>query len=575
MQGQIGKYTILKEIGKGGMGVVYLARDSESGRKIALKTLLPESTRNLNYIDRFRREANAVSQLDHPHIVKVHEIGEEDGLHYFAMEYLAGPTLGSLLKQKGRFPPARAARVIIDIADALDLAHSRGIIHRDVKPDNIMADEDGVFKIMDFGIARIEEGTRLTMTGSVMGTPEYMSPEQASGTAIDRRTDIYSLGVVFYELLTGRLPFKGGTAMEVLHMHLTRAPESPKLLNPEIPGNLAHVVSKMLEKQPADRYDSFRHVINAISQAVPQNMRAELEAPTKIIEAKPARAGEGERPGPRVRERIVIETPARIRAVLAASIVINLALFGYIWLRPGGAPARGPASRPAFAINGRMFASPAISDDTLFLGAEDGTLYACELGTGRAKWTFKTNDKITAAPLVDGDAVYIGSWDGYVYALDAREGGRIIWKFDTGGCVFTAPALMDGTLYVCTREGTVFAIDAETGKAKWTDKTSGSASNGSAKLSPTLKDGVLFVPSGESRLVAYRAADGKRLTDLPTARMKTSAVVDGQKVYFVTFDDSAGRDELRVVEYEAGQSGPGFAWGLSRTNALQPEETSR
>lgn len=572
MQGQIGKYAILKEIGKGGMGVVYLARDAESGRKVAIKTLLPESTHSLQYIERFRREAKAVSQLDHPHIIKVYEIGEHDGLQYFAMEYLAGPTLGSLLKQKGRLSPAQAARIIVDMADALDLAHSRGIIHRDVKPDNIMADEDGVFKIMDFGIARIEEGTRLTVTGSVMGTPEYMSPEQASGTATDRRTDIYSLGVVFYELLTGRLPFKGVTAMEVLHMHLTRAPESPKLLNPEIPGNLAHVVSKMLEKQPAGRYDSFRHVINAVSQAIPQNMRAELDAPTKVIEAGPARdgAGEGERRGPRVRERIIVETPARIRAVLAASIVLNLALFGYIWLRPGGVPAKRPAARPAFAIGGQMFASPAISDDTLFLGAEDGTLYACELGTGRTRWTFKTNDKITAAPVVDGDAVYVGSWDGHVYALDAGEGGRVIWKFDTGGCVFTTPVIRDATLYICTREGMVFAIDAETGKEKWRDKTAGAT-----KFSPTVQDGLLLVPSGESRLVAYRAADGKRLTDLPTARMKTSAVVDGQKVYFVTFDDSEGRDGLRVVEYETGQSGSGFGWGLSRTNALQPEETSR
>ncbi len=462
----------------------------------------------------------------------------------------------------------QAASIIIDMADALDLAHARGVIHRDVKPDNIMADEEGVFKIMDFGIARIEEGTRLTVTGSIMGTPEYMSPEQASGATADRRTDIYSLGVVLYELVTGRLPFRGENAMEVLQMHLTRTPESPKLLNPEIPGNLAGVISRMLEKQPANRYDSFRHVINAISQAIPQNVRAELHAPTKVIEAKPTHSIAPEHPGRRVRERVIVETPARIRVLLAASIIMNLVLFGYVIFGPGKESEAGRPIRPAFAVGGQMFAPPVASDNTLFLGTEEGTLYACELATGKTKWTFKTKDKITAAPVVDGDRIYLGSWDQYVYALDIKEGGRVIWRTDTGGCVFAAPVLQDGTLYVCTRQGMVFAIDAETGKEKWRDN-SGTAT----KFSPTLKEGLLFVSSDENRLVAYRATDGRRLADLPATHIKSPAVLAGRKAYIVTFNEAAGQDELRVVEYENGQSQQELRWGRSWGNSLEPPQT--
>jgi outer membrane protein assembly factor BamB/predicted Ser/Thr protein kinase len=570
LEKQIGKYTLVKEIGKGGMGVVYLAHDAESGRQVALKILPSELTRNPQYVERFRREAKAVSQLDHPHIIKVYEIGEQQGLHFFAMEYLSGPTLGAALKRNGRLPVPKAVQITIDIADALDLAHSHGIIHRDVKPDNILSDESGIFKIMDFGIARIEEGTRLTVTGSIMGTPEYMSPEQASGVTADRRTDIYSLGVVLYELVTGRLPFKGENAMEILQMHLTRAPESPKLINPEIPGNLANVIQKMLEKQAANRFDSFRHVINALGQAIPQNMRSTLEAPTREIAVGTARAParEHERSGPRVRERIIIETPATIKTALAASIILNFALFGYLLLRPGGFPAKKSAARPVFAIGGQMFAPPALSDDTLFLGTEDGTLYACDLQTGERKWTFKAGDKLTASPVVDRNRVYIGSWDHYIYALDSKDGGRVIWKVDTGGCVFATPVLQDGTLYACTREGNVFAIDTETGNERWHD-----ASGGTTKLSPTLKDGLLFVPFTDGGLTAYRVSDGKRIANLPAGKVKTSAAVTDGKLFFVTFNDAIGSDELRIVEYEAEQQQ--LRWGRSRGIALLPPQRGR
>jgi len=542
------------------MGVVYLARDLDSGTKVALKVLPPELTRNIKYVERFRREAQAVSHLEHPNIIKVYEIGEQDGVHYFAMEYLGGPNLRTLLKERKRISVPEAVQIIVQIADALDLAHSRGVVHRDVKPDNIMANEDGVFKIMDFGIAHTEEGTRLTVTGTIMGTPEYMSPEQASGTAVDRRTDIYALGIVLYEMLTGKVPFRGDTAIEVLQMHLTKIPESPKLLNPEIPGNLASVIAKMIEKQAANRYDSFRHVINALSQAMPDSMRTTIGVAVKDIKPKVDRLKEGR--GPRVRERIIIQTPAAVRVALAASMILNIALFGYFLFRPASAKEKREPVRPAFAIGGQTFAPPAVSDGTLFLASEEGSLYAYDLHSGNAKWSFRAGDKITAAPLVDRNRVYIGSWDQHVYALDAADNGKLIWKANAGGCVFATPVLSNGTLYVCTREGKVLAIDAETGAEKWKDDT-----KSATRFSPTLCGSALLVPSDERRLFAYEAADGSRIGNLATDRVKSPVVAAGREFYLVTFKDSTGQDELSAFQMEK-QSGQEFQFGKPRVTAL-------
>jgi predicted Ser/Thr protein kinase len=543
-------------MGKGGMGVVYRAREIDTGREVALKVLAPELSRNATYIERFRREAKAVSRLDHPHIIKVYDVGETGGVYYFAMEYLAGPTLSDVLRQRGRLPVTEAVSIIVDIADAIDLAHLHGIIHRDIKPDNIMADEGGSFRIMDFGIAHMQEGTQLTVTGTIMGTPEYMSPEQSSGGAVDERSDIYSLGIVLYELLTGSVPFSGETAVEVLQMHRTKIPESPKLLNPDIPGRLAGVIDKMVEKNPANRYASFRHVINAIGQAIPPSVRTLVAAPTKQVQPKPVM--KRERPGRRVRERVLLQTPTRVRIALASSILLNVLLFVCLTLRSGGPPESAKPMHSAFAIGGQMFAPPVVSDETIYLGAEDGTLYACELLSGDIQWTFKAGDKITAAPLIDGDRVYIGSWDQYVYALDAAA-GEMIWKTRIDGLVFATPVLHHETLYVCTREGGVFAIDTETGKEKWSSR-----SGGSAKFSPSVQSGTVFVASDEGRLVAYRTIDGKPIGSLPTGHMKSSAVTSGQNIYFVAYDNTRGRDELCSVEI-----GPDAAGWLTRLGRLR------
>jgi len=547
---QIGKYRLLKELGRGGMGEVYLAKDTEIGEKIALKILPPELTRSPQYVERFRREASAVSRLDHPHIIKVYEVGEDEGMHFIAMEYLGGAPLSSLIQKRGSLPIPEAAKIIIDVAEALDFAHSSGVIHRDIKPDNILSDEKGEFKVMDFGIARMEEGTQLTVTGTIMGTPEYMSPEQASGRKVDQRTDIYSLGIVFYELLTGKVPFHAETALEVIQMHIARAPESPRAHNPEIPGNVAAIIDKMVEKNPADRYASFRHMINALARAVPKAATASPRAVAGPV--KPGKARPEDKAGPRVRERVVLQVPTSVRIALVLSIALNIGLFALFLFRPTARPQE--PMRPSFTIGGQIIAPPTMGGKTMYIGAQDGTLYACNLHTGIVDWMFETGGQITAAPVVDGDRVYVGSWDKHLYALDSSAGGMLIWKVNVGDIIPAAPTLSDGTLFVTTRKGAVYALDPETGARKWEDNA-----GGNGNLSPSAHGGVLFI-DGKRKLLAYDAAGGRRLGGFAVARMKTSPVRVGDRFYYVRYDDEAGVDELRAFEVQSDLSQNRLRW---------------
>jgi hypothetical protein len=329
---------------------------------------------------------------------------------------------------------------------------------------------------MDFGIARMTEGTQLTMTGTIIGTPEYMSPEQAGGKKVDQRTDIYSLGIVFYEMLTWKVPFHAETALEVIQMHLTQTPESPKTLNPEIPGNLTAIIGKMVEKNPADRYASFRHMVNAISQAVPKTMMKSAGAHTMAIQPKkgrPAKERMAEKAGPRAREQVVLQVPTSLKVALGLSIVLNIVLFG-MYMIGQSSSGNERQVQSSFDLGGQVFAPPVEADGIMYIGARDGTLYACDLHSGRVEWTFSTGNQITAAPLVDGDRVYVCSWDKHVYALDGSAGGSLAWKVNVGDTVDNAPVLLEGALYVATRNGSVYALDAATGATHWRDKTSAS-----------------------------------------------------------------------------------------------------
>ena len=252
---KIGRYKILGELGRGAMGIVYRAQDPALDRVVALKTIIlaDDAEGREEYQKRFFLEAKAAGKLTHPSIVTTYDFGEQDGVAYLAMELLEGTDLRSRLKE-GALPPAEAVEVARQVAEGLGFAHERGIVHRDVKPGNIMLLERGRAKIMDFGLARMRAADHKTVTGMVLGTPKYMSPEQVAGSPVDQRSDLFSLGIVLYEMLTGSRLFGAEDMTQIMHNVTYQEHEPPTRLKPELPAMLDFVVARALKKDPASRY---------------------------------------------------------------------------------------------------------------------------------------------------------------------------------------------------------------------------------------------------------------------------------------------------------------------------------
>src|SRR5215472_7695376 len=252
----VGRYEIIGELGRGAMGVVYKAKDPTIGRTVALKTMRLD-THGLDsgeLLRRFQNEARAAGLLNHPNIVTIYDAGEQDGMFYIAMEFIEGTTLQGLLAEKHLLASEEAVQVAREIAKGLDYAHSNGIVHRDVKPANIMITAQGAVKIMDFGIAKA--GGSMTSTGQVLGTPNYMSPEQVKGRPLDGRSDLFSLGVLLYEMLTGEKPFIGQNVTTIIYKIVNESPIGPRDLDVTVHAGLSNIVIKLLAKSPDDRYQS-------------------------------------------------------------------------------------------------------------------------------------------------------------------------------------------------------------------------------------------------------------------------------------------------------------------------------
>src|SRR6202163_4286981 len=250
-----GRYELSHLVARGGMAEVYRARDQLLDRPVALKVLFPELSVDRSFVERFRREAQAAANLSHPNIVPVFDWGEDSGTYFIVMEFVDGRALSSILRTAGPLHPDRAAEIAADVAGALSYAHRHGVVHRDVKPGNVLITEEGTIKVTDFGIARaVNTEESLTQTGAVMGTATYFSPEQAEGMGVDSRSDLYSLGVVLFEMVTGRPPFLGDTPVAVASKHVREHPPAPREINPGVPPDLEAIILKCLAKSADHRY---------------------------------------------------------------------------------------------------------------------------------------------------------------------------------------------------------------------------------------------------------------------------------------------------------------------------------
>lgn len=291
----LGRYDIYAELGSGGMATVYLALDLALDRKVAIKVLSPQLATAPDNVARFRREAKVAAALDHPNIIGILAVGEDPSLAFFVMKYVEGRALDSVIQEEGAQSIPFVRSVIASAGHALDFAHQRGVIHRDVKPANLMLDLDGRLIVTDFGIAKHDDASALTITGSVIGTPYYMSPEQFNGQPVTGATDQYALGVVAFELLAGRQPYPGVTVGEVMRGHLFDPIPSVRSLRADVPEVFDAAISRMLAKDPADRFASLEDAVHAITTDESRDAR---EARTEIIAL--ARSGARQRPEIRV-----------------------------------------------------------------------------------------------------------------------------------------------------------------------------------------------------------------------------------------------------------------------------------
>ncbi len=265
------RYEILRQIGEGGMANVYLAHDIILDRKVAIKILRGDLATDEKFVRRFQREALSASSLSHPNIVEMYDVGEDNGMYFIAMEYVEGKTLKQLLKKRGKLTLSEAIDIMLQLTDGIAHAHESYIIHRDLKPQNIMIEENGMIKITDFGIAMALNSTQLTQTNSVMGSVHYLPPEQASGKGSTVKSDIYSMGILFYELLTGNLPFKGENAVEIALKQMKDPLPSVRAQNSAIPQSIENIIMKATAKNPKNRYDSVKEMHDDLLTALDED----------------------------------------------------------------------------------------------------------------------------------------------------------------------------------------------------------------------------------------------------------------------------------------------------------------
>lgn len=322
------RYVVLEEIGGGGMAVVYKARCTLLNRIVAIKVLRPEYSHDENFVMRFRREAQAAASLSHPNIVNIYDVGQEDGIYFIVMEYVEGKTLKELIREEAPLPPSKVIEIAKQICDALECAHKNKIVHRDIKPHNIIITSEGMVKVTDFGIARAATGSTITNTGGLIGSAHYLSPEQARGGFVDERSDIYSLGVLLYEALTGRVPFDGDSPVAVALKHIQEEPKPISQMIPGFPPALEQIVMKCISKSPDERFQKASELKRELAR-VEKNLEVLNFRPSELEKTMVLDSING--PNLKSKEKERKRSPNFLRGIAIGLLLITLfAAFSYL-----------------------------------------------------------------------------------------------------------------------------------------------------------------------------------------------------------------------------------------------------
>mgnify|MGYP000045608614 CR=1 FL=1 len=589
-----GHYTVLEEIGVGGMGVVYRCRDELLLRDVAIKMLLPSLMADKKNVDVFQEEARLAAQLDHPNIVTVFDIGAEPkngrDHHFVAMEYLPGGNMAARVTQ-GPLPLEHCLNWMKQLAAGLSFAHKRGVVHQDIKADNIFITNEGDLKIGDFGLARLLVGrVYLNSATKGMGTPAYMSPELCRGEQQDHRSDIYSMGILFFEMCTGQLPFRAQGMIEMAMKHTNAPVPSAKRLNAEIPEVLNRVVKRMMAKQPDDRYKSMTDVLGIVDDlifemrvarmglsprtTVRREIDAETEAaaaaaestlpdiaappvppptkapPTKVVEPDKHAVRNRDQPlikkGQRGEEVFItgvpffITTPKSTPAYKERPVVPDREQTpvktntgeAAIWT----APTHGPIGWSANAV---------ISQDEklVYIGSTDGRLYAFAAESGKPAFNFNADAPILTSPIYLDGKLLLSDSGGKTQALDSSS-GEMLWSWEGGAPVVASPVVAGKTVVVCDRQGQVTALDVRSGRRLWHFSAldaivAAPRVHGDSLYFGTRGGHVYSIAAHTGKLNWKYVADG-RIVSTPSASVDTVYVGTQGGVYFA-LDAEAGR----------------------------------
>lgn len=492
-----GHYTVITEVGVGGMGVVYRCRDELLLRDVAIKILLPELTTNRRNHEVFWQEARLAAQLEHPNIVTIYDIGVEDRKgkphYYLAMEYLPGGNLANRLS-RGALPMEQCLNWMQQLAAGLGFAHKRGVVHQDIKSDNIFITKAGDLKIGDFGLAKLLVGkVHYNASTKGLGTPAYMSPELCRGDAQDHRSDIYSLGVLFFEMVTGQLPFQASGMIEMAMKHSNAPVPSARRINGEIPDALDRMIRKMMYKTPDGRYQTTMDILSVVEELIFERRmshRGRRDAAASAGASESAANPPPKKAGRKKAAKTADKLPSADRLILT--------------LKDGSADlaAAEAKSRPASTAVASITPAQRISGarPTEFLSVKG--LAALDL-----RWTFKSNGPIgwSASPVLDAEeeVLYIASADGHLYALEA-DSGELLWSYLSGAPIVAAASIIENKVIVVSANGTVSALAIDDGSVLWTFK-----SNRTVVATPLLDGDQIIIAGFDGKIQAIAHKDGK------------------------------------------------------------------